>query len=416
MSQTEWEVLLEYYAKMAPDSLPQTQGKAQITALTAQFRPHKPDYLSAGIGITLLQPDTARRRVYVGDGLMPGLLTFSEDFHLLERQRSTSGPVYLDLQGRQPVMAEIGELFPSDYRTGRAFQYAPRTETIRPRRMIAEQLSRISYAERSDTDLDGMSDLLICGFGNYQGGLIRIPGSTGASETLLQTPGALRTMTLDWTLDSLPDILVLLAQGNESLVLLEQQPDHEFRTRVLAQFPPSNGSTWFDTLDIDRDGRLDLLYVNGDNGDYPPLMKPYHGVHILAQEDSLKFRERYFFPMHGAFRALARDFDLDGDLDIAALSHFPDYLHRPEESFVYLRQDAPMAFAPSVLESIPSGKWLLMASCDWDRDGDEDLFLGHSGILRTGIPEQFVQAWSDSAGGFIPFLYLENSARSGSLR
>jgi len=41
--------------------------------------------------------------------------------------------------------------------------------------------------------------------------------------------------------------------------------------------------------------------------------------------DGRRFDEVRFIPQHGVFRALARDFDQDGDLDIATVSFYPDY-------------------------------------------------------------------------------------------
>ena len=37
------------------------------------------------------------------------------------------------------------------------------------------------------------------------------------------------------------------------------------------------------------------------------------------------FREAWFFPLNGAYKAVAPDFNKDGNMDIAAISYFPDY-------------------------------------------------------------------------------------------
>ena len=41
---------------------------------------------------------------------------------------------------------------------------------------------------------------------------------------------------------------------------------------------------------------------------------------------------------------MPRDYDLDGDLDIAAISFFPDYHRYPEESFIYLENNGKLNF------------------------------------------------------------------------
>ena len=43
--------------------------------------------------------------------------------------------------------------------------------------------------------------------------------------------------------------------------------------------------------------------------------------------------------MYGAFGARAADFDNDGDLDIAAISFYPDFEIEKRESFVYLQNN-----------------------------------------------------------------------------
>lgn len=46
----------------------------------------------------------------------------------------------------------------------------------------------------------------------------------------------------------------------------------------LLRFPPSYGSTPMQVINISEDGHPDIVYTNGDAGDYPGPVKPYHGV------------------------------------------------------------------------------------------------------------------------------------------
>ena len=57
------------------------------------------------------------------------------------------------------------------------------------------------------------------------------------------------------------------------------------------------------------------------------------GLDSAAQ---LKFREAFFFPMYGAYKAFARDFDEDGDLDIDLV--LGSYLDGPREAPAKLSQ------------------------------------------------------------------------------
>lgn len=51
-------------------------------------------------------------------------------------------------------------------------------------------------------------------------------------------------------------------------------------------------------------------------------MKPYHGVHIYLNDGHDNFKEAWFYPIYGTSKAVARDFDNDGDEDIVLGSYF----------------------------------------------------------------------------------------------
>lgn len=114
------------------------------------------------------------------------------------------------------------------------------------------------------------------------------------------------------------DIVALMAQGREGVYAFYNQGDGRFGTKPLLQFSPVFGCSDFTLADIDQDGDEDLLLVNGDNADFSPVLKPYHGVRVYRNEGDYEFAEAYYYPMYGATRILSQDFDADGDLDMAA--------------------------------------------------------------------------------------------------
>jgi hypothetical protein len=143
------------------------------------------------------------------------------------------------------------------------------------------------------------------------------------------------------------------------------------------RFPPIYGSTYFEPADFNADGHPDILYSCGDNADYTGnTLKYYHGVYIYLNDGNNRFTQRYFFPQHGTIKAVARDFDRDGDLDIAAISFFPDLKNQPGESFVYLENKGNFSFAPYTIEAVSEGRWMTMDAGDIDGDGDDDILLG----------------------------------------
>jgi hypothetical protein len=99
---------------------------------------------------------------------------------------------------------------------------------------------------------------------------------------------------------------------------------------------------------------------------------------------------------------VARDFDGDGDLDLAVISFFADYAHQPEEGFIYLENKGGFHFQPHTLPAGKFGRWLTMDVGDLDGDGKPDILLGNFSIAPGFIKSSF--DWTNSP----PFLFLKN--------
>jgi hypothetical protein len=165
-----------------------------------------------------------------------------------------------------------------------------------------------------------------------------------------------------------------------------------FKQSDIFRRSPTYGHADLELADFNKDGEMDILVANGDNGDYESPPKPYHGVRIYLNKAG-KFAEAFFFPQHGAFKAVARDFDNDGDLDIASASFFPDYEKSPRESFVMLENLGDLKFKPSTFRECISGRWVTMDAADFDSDGDIDLALGSMIRMPTIVPDFLKEMW-----------------------
>ncbi|WP_171017350.1 FG-GAP repeat domain-containing protein [Maribacter sp. ACAM166] len=88
--------------------------------------------------------------------------------------------------------------------------------------------------------------------------------------------------------------------------------------------------------------------------------------------------KKIFFPMYDCSKAMARDFDNDGDLDIIAASLFGSYQEnkKPTESIVYLMNNGNMDFSASYIPEVMHGNWLTMEVGDFNKDNLLDVVLG----------------------------------------
>lgn len=66
-----------------------------------------------------------------------------------------------------------------------------------------------------------------------------------------------------------------------------------------------------------------------------PFSKTITAFYIFLNDGKLNFKQSYFYQMNRAHKATMRDYDLDGDLDIAAISFFPDYVRYPAKAYLF---------------------------------------------------------------------------------
>ena len=303
-------------------------------------------------------------------------------------------PVMTFQPGDGTLVTEIGFMNPSDRAWGRIHLL-----TESDRRVIASKMKRPVYSRSVDLNGDGAEEILICEFGNYGGqfSMLVRQDTQYRKQTLLPVPGTIKFDIQDMDGDGRSDLILLASQGNEGIFILYQEEGLTFRTKQVVRMGPEFGSSWFELVDYDQDGDLDIAYANGDNADYSIFSKPYHGVRLFENSGDDLFTESWFYPIYGATRILPEDYDLDGDIDFAVLSFFPDFGHAPAEGFVYLENlDAEAKkFQSFTFEGSRDGRWLVMDAGDIDHDGDTDLLLGAFMLYPGSQHHAITERWID---------------------
>ncbi len=378
LSRAEWERLETYYVGAAPAVLPRPTTPVVATG-SAPFVARAADFRVASPMVALVRIDPARRRIYVSDATF-GASTLAQ---LDGEGRTvatwpTPSPVS-DAQLRGDTLAVLltGKLNPSDA-PGGSVALVPGVGPGATPVWRADSLRRPVHASWADLSGDGVDDVVVSEFGNLMGRLAwyeRLPNGA-RRHVLAAQPGTVATIVRDQDGDGRLDVLALTAQGDEGVSLFRRAPDGGFTRERLLRFPPTYGSTAMQLADVDGDGRDDIVYTNGDAGDFPGPAKPYHGVRVFVGDARGRYTERYFLPMPGAYDVAARDFDGDGDVDLAAIAFFTDPASPRTLPFVYLENLGGLRFRASTVTDADRGRWLTMDAGDVDGDGDDDLVLG----------------------------------------
>lgn len=264
---------------------------------------------------------------------------------------------------------------------------------------VIENLTRPVHVAYGDLTGNGDIELVISEFGKWTGKLSWWKKINGKYERtdLMDMPGAIRSEIIDLNNDGKNDVVALFGQGDEAIYVFHNQGNGKFLTEKILSFPPTYGSTYFTMVDYNKDGFKDIIYTAGDNGDYPFIPKPYHGIRIFLNNGRNQFEESLFIPLYGVYKTIFGDFDRDGDQDFVAISYFPNH---QDESFVFLENDGVENFTPKLINNKVSGRYLTMDSMDFDSDGDEDLVLGSYDWGQN----------SYNKGYIVPLVYLKNTS------
>ena len=405
ITKENWQKIVAYFMLKAPNKpLPQKVqlSPKELTGFHAQalFIGNKKFPKTC-----LLKFDSTTSLLYIGDAQNELYALRGSTSKLVSSWKVESSPVDIDFPASGfPRVLCIGSISPTEKKTGSFYSLDSNHISSDETKKFVKLARPVQFAE-ADLNGDGKKDLVMCQFGNHTGKLSWFDASDPDKEHILKLqPGARKVEIKDFNGDGKPDIIALMAQAREELTLFTNEGNNVFSEKVLYEFPPVYGVSYFELDDFNNDGHPDILLTNGDNWDLSPIRKNYHGIRILMNDGKNNFKIRRFFPLYGTSKAIARDFDHDGDLDIAAISFYDDP-ENPAQAFLYLENKGGLNFVPESTPLTANGKWLTMEVGDFDHDGDDDIALGSyiysmgelTKLLKKGV-ESFPQAiilWND---------------------
>lgn len=379
----ELRAIEEYYVSAAPAEIEPAFPRDRPLPVTSLFKPERwPGYPKAATA-SLVAIDAPRRRLYVGTADDSLLRIFTQDGLLYKKigcdqnqaveVRPTDDGLDLALLGDIGVDKHRGTVH-------KIYGVGAQPGPLRAARIVTG-FHRTSGAAWGDLDQDGNEDVVLAGFGDYADGALSWfsvkPNEEPIRRDLRTGSGALDAVVDDVDNDGDLDVLAIVAQGHQEMWWFENDGKGRFQSRMLWKERSVLGYNSFQWIDFNGDGKKDIIIASGNNMEMPdPPIKPVHGVYVYLQTSPMQFTKTHFLRMDGATKALAHDYDNDGDFDVAAISAYPDWRADSPAAFVLFMHEGEGEFTPSTIPSSFAAQLITMDAGDLDGDGDVDLAAG----------------------------------------
>jgi hypothetical protein len=415
----EWQNIVTYYKTLAPDSL--IIPKPALAPLNdwAIFKLDKPSKVNKMMpGMTSMISFSPDHKLYTADAAN-NFYRWDENLNstlIYKFDSPVTGLSYAN-DNRTGIITCIGNMAPVNQSKGKVLLFDLKANTKTPVQpvLIRDSLPRPVQTVAADFNKDGLTDYVTCAFGHDNGALYLLqqqPDHSFKRIVMSSIAGGEQLLSGDFNNDGWPDVICLFAQADEGVRMFLNDHKGGFTTQTLLRFPSVYGSSSFQLVDFNHDGKPDILYTCGDNSDYSKVLKPYHGVYIFTNQGNWKFKQTYFYHIDGCTKAIANDFGHTGKLDIAVIAFFADFKYHPQEGVTYLEQTNPGEFVAHEIPVNKYGRWLTMEVGDINGDGYDDIVLGNFSAPGRGLVNQsgFKPDWDQH----VPIIVLKNIAKKHS--
>lgn len=276
------------------------------------------------------------------------------------------GPAHVDAAdlhgtGRLDVLvASMGQIMPTNDRIGAVIVLENLDDRQFRRHVLLDETARVTDVRAANLKghADGRLDLVVGQFGYAQGEtrwMENLGGWRFASHVVNTQSGCVHTPVADFDADGRPDFVALISQEWEEIHLFRNLGRGELRgAPVWGSTNEDYGSSGLDLADVDRDGKPDLIYTNGDGFDYAvQVPRPWHGIQWLENRGDGLFKLRRVGKFPGAYSPCAADLNGDGFTDLLAVSTLAFWSDPESVSMMAWLNDGREGFTPVVLAHRP---------------------------------------------------------------